>query len=71
VTGVAAKDPGQRRRYNQPARGEWVDLPPLEAPVLPAYPIDWYRRDMKALVVPKWMWDMWRSGPGHVAVGAR
>jgi hypothetical protein len=32
--GPAPKLPGQRRRYGQPARSEWVDLKPLEQPVL-------------------------------------
>jgi hypothetical protein len=60
---LPAKDPGARRRYNQPARGEWTDLVPLSEPVLPAYPIDWYRRDQQPFVVPKFMWDAWRSDP--------
>src|SRR3954468_19721199 len=38
--GLAPKDPGHRRRYNQPARGEWVDLQPPSKPVLaPADPL--------------------------------
>lgn len=28
----------QRRRRNEPARGDWVDLEPLDKPVLPALP---------------------------------
>ena len=61
--GLPQKDPGQRRRYNQPVRGEWVDLPALEAPVLPAYPMDWYKRDARAFAVPKWIWDLYRQDP--------
>jgi len=52
--GVAPKDPGQRRRYNQPARGEWVDLEPLEAPVLPGY------NEME-FTAPVWLWEAWRA----------
>lgn len=37
-TGPAPKDASQRRRRNEPARGEWVDLEPLSAPVLPELP---------------------------------
>jgi hypothetical protein len=72
--GLPAKDPGQRRRYNQPARGEWVDLPEDFEMVLPAYPMAWYKRDLKPFTVPKWIWDLWRSDsvtsqwtPGDVA----
>jgi hypothetical protein len=47
--------PGQRRRRNEPLRGEWVDLEPLEEPVLPEYDEAWQ--------VQEWMWDAWRSSP--------
>jgi hypothetical protein len=33
--GFAPKPKDQRRNRTEPARGEWVDLGPLEAPVLP------------------------------------
>lgn len=36
--GPAPADKSERRRRNKPARGEWVDLEPLEAPVLPEIP---------------------------------
>jgi hypothetical protein len=63
----------QRRRYNQPARGEWVDLEPLEAPVLPEYdpggPEFVESRDhegnpieVRRGVSPR-MWEAWRSRP--------
>lgn len=58
-----AAQPEQRRRYNQPARGEWVDLKPLETPLLKPYPAEWFRRDARAWVIPKWIWDLWRSDP--------
>jgi hypothetical protein len=60
-SGPAPKLPGQRRRYNQPTRGEWVDLEPLEAPVLPSLPA---RDDGEKW--PMWtlmMWDAWRMDP--------
>lgn len=50
-----------RRRRNEPARGEWVDLPPLERPVLPELP---ERTDGEA-----WsgravtLWAAWRADP--------
>jgi hypothetical protein len=59
ATAVAPKQPGQRRRYNQPARGEWVDLPPLQEPVLPAYPPEWTGEQ----VIPRYVWDLWRQDP--------
>jgi len=55
--GVAPKLPGERRRYNQPARGDWVDLEPLEAPVLPVLPKGkWSARTRQA-------WQAWREDP--------
>ena len=63
MPGVPAKDPGSRRRYNQPARGEWVELPDITEPVLPAYPVAWYKRDARPFVVPKYLWDLWRWDP--------
>jgi hypothetical protein len=54
--GPAPKDPGQRRRYNQPARGEWVDLEPLEAPILPGADDKWSGR-------VKRLWVAWREDP--------
>lgn len=61
--GAPAKDPGARRRYNQPARGEWVELPELDEFVLPAYPMAWYAPQIKPFSIAKWMWDLWRSDP--------
>jgi hypothetical protein len=55
--GPAPKDPSQRRRRNAPARGEWVDLPELDKPVLPDLPEgDWSKRTEDA-------WSRWRSDP--------
>lgn len=54
--GPAPKPADQRRRYNQPARGEWVDLEPLPEPVLPGY-------DEMHFTVAVWMWQAWRESP--------
>jgi hypothetical protein len=73
ATGVAPKLPGQRRRYNQPARGEWVELQPLEKPILPPYRSDWRvwvasrDKDGNPIQVRRGvshaMWKAWRSSP--------
>jgi hypothetical protein len=52
MPGLAPKPREQRRRYNQPARGEWVDLEPLAEPVIPPYE--------KGFSIPKRMWEAWR-----------
>jgi hypothetical protein len=59
--GFAQKDASQRINRVKPV-SEWVDLQPLEAPLLPPYPMHWYRADLID-VVPKWMWDLWREDP--------
>jgi hypothetical protein len=51
----------QRRRRNQPARGEWVDLPPLEAPVLPELPELGGDEDWKPMT--RISWAAWRTDP--------
>ena len=39
----------RRQRRNEPARGEWVDLSPLDKPVLPALPDEeWSERTRSA-----------------------
>jgi hypothetical protein len=53
--GRPLKPPEQRRNRHVPQRGEWVDLEPLERPVLPAYDRRWQ--------VPQWMWAAWRADP--------
>jgi hypothetical protein len=55
-TGPAPKLKGERRRYNQPARGEWVDLEPLEEPILIPYDRSW-------MTVKEKMWNGWRDDP--------
>jgi hypothetical protein len=52
-TGPAPKAPGERRRYNQPMRGEWVELEPPEEPLLEPY-------DREEMTVSQRLWDAWR-----------
>lgn len=60
--GTAPKSPDERRNKTPPQRGEWIDLPSLEAPVLPALPKRakgtgaWSARTRAA-------WAAWRSDP--------
>ena len=55
--GPAPKDPSQRRNRNTPMRGEWVDLAPLDKPVLPELPEgNWSPRTCMA-------WEAWRRDP--------
>jgi len=69
--GPAPKAPGERRRYNQPLRGEWIDLEPLEEPILREYDPDWATTvvitDEGAREVPsgvrREMWEAWRNSP--------
>lgn len=60
--GFAQKDPAQRINRVKPV-SEWVDLEPLDEPLLPPYPMHWYRDDMRQGAVPKFIWDLWRSDP--------
>jgi hypothetical protein len=59
ATGPAPKPKNQRRRTNEPARGEWVDLRPLEKPILP--PLG--RREGGWSPKTKRMWAAWRHDP--------
>jgi len=57
--GPAPKEHGRRRR-NAPQRGEWVELAPLEEPVLGELP------ELEGEVwTPgaRMLWDAWRSDP--------
>lgn len=73
VGGPAPKPPGQRRRYNQPARGEWVELKPLAKPILPPYSASWRvwtaskDKDGNPILVRRGvshaMWKAWRASP--------
>jgi len=46
----------QRRNRTAPARGEWVDLEPLEEPILIPYNRSW-------MTVKERMWNGWRDDP--------
>jgi hypothetical protein len=62
---MAGKGPAPqavRRRRNEPARGEWIDLPPLAKPVLGKLPArsrgeePWSKRARAT-------WEAWRTDP--------
>jgi hypothetical protein len=57
--GPAPKDKSERRNKSAPQRGEWVDLEPLEAPVLPELPPVEREWSDRARV----MWESWRQDP--------
>jgi hypothetical protein len=46
-----------RRRANEPARGDWVDLHPLDKPVLSALPRGKWRAETRQA------WEAWRKDP--------
>jgi hypothetical protein len=54
--GPAPKPASQRRRRNEPARGEWTDLPSLDKPVLARAPKEWPAE-------AKMLWEAWRQDP--------
>lgn len=60
MAGIGPAPSDTRRRVNAPARGEWVDLEPLDAPVLPELPpledAEWSARSLAT-------WAAWRSDP--------
>ena len=60
MAGIGPAPAESRRRANTPARGEWVDLAPLEAPVLPELPElaggEWSERARST-------WAAWRADP--------
>lgn len=61
MAGTGPAPAEQRRRTNAPQRGEWVDLPPLEAPILPELPEladgeEWSAR-------ARMTWAAWRADP--------
>lgn len=61
--GPAPKPPEARRNRTPPARGEWVDLPAVEAPVLPALPEgEWHPRTVA-------MYSAWSLDPAATQFG--
>lgn len=62
MSGPPPKDPAQRRRRNAPARGDWVELEPLNKPVLGRLP----RRETNTGVWStraRETWKAWRQDP--------
>lgn len=61
--GPAPKAPELRRNRNPKVAGEWIDLPPLTAAVLPELPQDeWSERTLRA-------WRAWRRDPATTQYG--
>lgn len=61
-SGPAPKLPDERRNRTPPSRGEWVDLEPLETPILPELP----RRSKGEGPWPattRAVWEAWRADP--------
>ena len=71
--GRALKPPEIRRNRHPPQRGEWVELQPLEKPILPPYRSEWRvwvdakTKDGETIRVRRGvshsMWKAWRSSP--------
>lgn len=62
--GPAPKALEQRRNHHDPLRGEWIDVPPLDGPVLPALPDEqWSARTLRA-------WESWSADPVTALYGA-
>lgn len=60
MAGIGPAPAENRRRRNEPARGDWVDLFPVDKPFLPELPEraegDWSERT-------KTTWELWRQDP--------
>jgi hypothetical protein len=56
MSGIGPAPAETRRRRNEPARGEWVDLAPLEGPVLEAADPSWPDHVRR-------LWEAWRLDP--------
>lgn len=46
-----------RQRRSEPTRGEWIDLPPLDKPVLPPLPPGKWKPETRKV------WKAWREDP--------
>jgi len=66
---VAPKPPGERRRRNKPARGEWVDLVAPSKPVLPASPPKRAKGTGGWSAESRRLWAAVRSDPASAAYG--
>lgn len=60
--GPAPKDRAARRNHHEPARGEWINLRPLEKPVLPALPKR-AKGEGPWPAATKAAWAAWRQDP--------
>jgi hypothetical protein len=60
VAGTGPAPAENRRRRNEPTRGDWVDLPPIDKPFLPELPEredgEWRQQTIDS-------WAMWRMDP--------
>ncbi len=64
MAGTGPAPAEQRRRRNEPARGDWVDLEPLAAPVLPVLPELPARMDGEDWSpMTRMTWEAWRQDP--------
>lgn len=67
MPGIGPAPKTERRRRNEPTRGDWVDLPPLDKPVLSPLPALEAGPDDEA--PPAWRpqttltWEAWRRDP--------
>lgn len=61
MPGRAPKPVEQRRNRHEPRAGEWVDLEPLERPVLPPLPSRTDGESWPEMTVM--MWEAWRRDP--------
>lgn len=57
MPGIGPAPAETRRRRNEPARGEWVDLVPLDKPVLEELPDGEWSAETRE------MWEAWRADP--------
>lgn len=63
MAGTGPAPAEQRRRRNEPARGEWIDLQPIVNPTLPALPEGDYPTRTRGA------WDAWRTDPASAMFG--
>jgi len=59
MAGMGPAPAENRRRSNAPARGEWVDLLPIDKPILPTLP----EREEGWTEMTQTTWEMWRQDP--------
>ena len=59
MAGMGPAPAENRRRRNEPARGDWVDLPPIDKPYLPELP----DREEGWNETTRTTWELWRQDP--------